>query len=106
MPPQVSGGLGAATLGEPYSASLSASGGNGGVRWGRGAGASREMATPRGDTLVIAGTPAVTGDFPVTVSVSDTESPAQTGTGGLILVIDAPAPQTTATPVVRTAGPT
>ena len=106
-PPQVSGGLGTATLGEPYSASLSASGGNGGVRWGRVSGLPRGMtATPRGDTLVIAGTPAVTGDFPVTVSVSDTESPAQTGMGRLILVIDAPAPQTTATPVVRTAGPT
>jgi hypothetical protein len=49
-------------------------------------------ATPRGDTLVIAGTPAVSGDFPVTVSVSDTESPAQTGTGRLLLVVDAPAP--------------
>jgi hypothetical protein len=106
-PPQVSGGLGTATLGEPYSASLSASGGNGDVRWGRVSGLPRGMtATPRGDTLVIAGTPAVTGDFPVTVSVSDTESPAQTGTGRLILVIDAPAPRATATPVVRTAGPT
>jgi eukaryotic-like serine/threonine-protein kinase len=92
-PPQVSGGLGTATLGEPYSASLSAVGGNGGVRWGRVSGLPRGMtATPRGDTLFIAGTPTVTGDFPVTVSVSDTESPAQTGTGRLILVIDAPAP--------------
>jgi eukaryotic-like serine/threonine-protein kinase len=92
-PPQVSGGLGTATLGEPYSASLSVSGGNGGVRWGRVSGLPRGMtATPRGDTLVIAGTPAVTGDFPVTVSVSDTESPAQTGTGRLVLVVDAPAP--------------
>ena len=96
-PPQVSGGLGTAILGEPYSASLSASGGNGGVRWGRVSGLPRGMtATQRGSTLVIAGTPAVTGDFPVTVSVSDTESPAQTGTGRLILVIDAPAPQTAA----------
>ena len=92
-PPQVSGGLGTATVGEPYSASLSASGGNGGVRWGRVTGLPRGMtAPPRGDTLVIAGTPAVTGDFPVTVSVSDTESPPQTGTGRLILVVDAPAP--------------
>ena len=92
-PPQVSGGLGTATVGEPYSASLSVSGGNGGVRWGRVSGLPRGMtATPRGDTLVIAGTPAVTGDFPVTVSVSDTESPAQTGTGRLLLVVDAPAP--------------
>jgi hypothetical protein len=98
-PPQVSGGLGTAILGQPYSASLSASGGNGGVRWGRVSGLPRGMtATQRGDTLVIAGTPVVTGDFPVTVSVSDTESPAQTGTGRLILVIDAPAPQTTAIP--------
>lgn len=97
-PLQVSGGLGTATLGEPYSASLSASGGNGGVRWGQVSGLPRGMtATPRGDTLVIAGTPAATGDFPVTVSVSDTESPAQTETGRLILVVDAPAPQTTAT---------
>ena len=47
-------------------------------------------ATARDDTLVIAGTPAVTGGFPVTVSVSDTESPPQTGTGPLILVVDAP----------------
>jgi eukaryotic-like serine/threonine-protein kinase len=92
-PPQVSGGLGTATVGEPYSASLSVSGGDGGVRWGRVSGLPRGMtATPRGDTLVIAGTPAVTGDFPVTVSVSDTESPPQTGTGRLILVVDAPAP--------------
>jgi hypothetical protein len=58
--------------------------------------ASRDDGHPSGDTLVIAGTPAVTGDFPVTVSVRDTESPAQTGTGRLILVIDAPAPQTAA----------
>ena len=92
-PPQVSGGLGTATVGEPYSASLSVSGGNGGVRWGRVSGLPRGMtATPRGDTLVIAGTPAATGNFPVTVSVSDTESPPQTGTGRLILVVDAPAP--------------
>ena len=92
-PLQVSGGLGTATLGQPYSASLSAAGGNGGVRWGRVSGLPRGMtATPHGDTLVIAGTPAVTGDFPVTVSVSDTESPAQTGTGRLVLVVDAPAP--------------
>jgi eukaryotic-like serine/threonine-protein kinase len=91
-PPQVSGGLGTATLGDPYSASLTASGGNGGVRWGRVSGLPRGMtATPRGDTLVIAGTPAVTGDFPVTVSVSDTESPPQTGTGRLVLVVDPPA---------------
>jgi hypothetical protein len=92
-PPLVSGGLGTATVGQPYSASLSVSGGNGGVRWGRVSGLPRGMtATPRGDTLVIAGTPAVSGDFPVTVSVSDTESPAQTGTGRLLLVVDAPAP--------------
>ena len=91
-PPQVSGGLGTATLGQPYSASLTASGGNGGVKWGRVSGLPRGMtATPRGDTLVIAGTPAVTGDFPVTVSVSDTESPPQTGTGRLVLVVDPPA---------------
>jgi serine/threonine-protein kinase len=92
-PPQVSGGLGTATVGEPYSASLSVSGGNGGVRWGRVSGLPHGMtATPRGDTLIIAGTPAVAGDFPFTVSVSDTESPAQTGTGRLLLVVDAPAP--------------
>jgi hypothetical protein len=92
-PPQVSGGLGTATVGAPYSASLSVSGGDGSVRWGRVSGLPRGMtATPRGDALVIAGTPAVTGDFPVTVSVSDTESPPQTGTGRLILVVDAPAP--------------
>ena len=61
-PPQVSGGLGTAIVGEPYSASLSASGGNGGVRWGRVSGLPRGMtATPRGDTLVIAGTPAWPG---------------------------------------------
>jgi hypothetical protein len=92
-PPQVSGGLGTARVGEPYSASLSVSGGNGGVRWGRVSGLPHGMtATPRGDTLIIAGTPAVAGDFPFTVSVSDTESPAQTGTGRLLLVVDAPAP--------------
>jgi eukaryotic-like serine/threonine-protein kinase len=91
--PQVSGGLGTATVGQPYSATLTASGGNGGVRWGRVTGLPRGMtATPRGDTLVIAGTPAAAGDFPITVSVSDTESPAQTGTGRLLLVVDAPAP--------------
>jgi hypothetical protein len=92
-PPQISGGLGTATVGEPYSASLSVTGGNGGVRWGGVSGLPRGMtATPRGDTLVIAGTPAVSGDYPVTVSVSDTESPAQTGTGRLLLVVDATAP--------------
>jgi eukaryotic-like serine/threonine-protein kinase len=105
-PPQVSGGLGTATLGEPYSASLTVSGGNGGVRWGRVSGLPRGMtATPRGDTLIIEGTPAVTGDFPVTVSVSDTESPARTGTGRLILVVEAPTPQAPATPVGRSRTP-
>jgi eukaryotic-like serine/threonine-protein kinase len=105
-PLQISGGLGTATLGEPYSASLFASGGNGGVKWGRVSGLPRGMtATPRGDSLVIAGTPAVTGDFPVTVSFSDAGSPAQTGTGRLILVVDAPAPQAAATPVVRSRTP-
>jgi hypothetical protein len=92
-PLQVSGGLGTAIVGEPYSASLSAIGGNGGVRWGRVSGLPHGMtAAPRGDTLVIAGTPAMAGDFSVTVSVSDTESPAQTGTGRLVLVVDNPAP--------------
>jgi serine/threonine-protein kinase len=105
-PLQVSGGLGTAVLGESYSASLSASGGDGGVRWGRVSGLPRGMtAAPRGDTLVIAGTPAVTGDFPVTVAVSDTESPAQTGTGRLILVVDGPAPQATATLSVTAGSP-
>jgi len=51
-------------------------------------------AAPRGDTLLIAGTPATAGDFSVTVSVSDTESPAQTGTGRLVLVVDGPVPPT------------
>ena len=99
-PLQVSGGLGTATVGEPYSASLSTSGGNGSVKWGQVKGLPRGMtATPRGNTLVITGTPAATGDFPVTVSVSDTESPAQTVTGHLILVVDGPAPTSTATPL-------
>ena len=94
-PLQVSGGLGTATVGQPYSASLSASGGNGAARWGGVSGLPSGMtATPSGDTLIIAGTPTVTGDFPVTVSVSDTESPAQTATGHLVLVIDPPAPPT------------
>ncbi len=92
-PLQVSGGLGTATRGQAYAASLSTSGGNGSVKWGQVTGLPRGItATPRGDTLVVAGTPTVTGDFPVTVSVSDTESPAQSDTGHLILVVDAPAP--------------
>jgi eukaryotic-like serine/threonine-protein kinase len=97
-PLQVSGGLGTAIVGQPYSAALSAAGGNGNVRW-RVSGLPRGItATPDGDTLLIAGTPAATGDFPVTVRVSDTESPAQTGTGRLVLVVDPPAPQTSASP--------
>ena len=94
-PLQVSGGLGTAIVGQPYSASLSATGGNGGVRWGRVSGLPHGMtAAPRGDTLLIAGTPATAGDYSVTVSVSDTESPAQTGTGRLVLVVDGPVPPT------------
>ena len=106
-PLQISGGLGTATAGEPYTASLAATGGNGGVRWARVSGLPRGMtATAQGNSLVIAGTPAAKGDFPLSVSVSDTESPPQTGTGHLVLVVDAPASPTAApTPSVKATSP-
>jgi len=86
-PLSISGRLRAATVGHAYSAAITASGGNGSYSWTVTGLPSGLASTPNGRTLTVSGTPAVSGSFPVAVSVSDSESPAQSAAGGLTLVV-------------------
>jgi eukaryotic-like serine/threonine-protein kinase len=83
----ISGRLRAATVGKAYSASITGTGGNGSYTWTVTGLPSGLTSTSKGRTLTISGTPAVSGSFPVAVTVSDSESPAQTAAGGLTLVV-------------------
>jgi hypothetical protein len=84
----ISGRLRAATVGHAYSATITGTGGNGSYTWTVTGLPSGLTSTPHGRTLTISGTPAVSGSFPVAVTVSDSESPAQTAAGGLTLVVN------------------
>jgi hypothetical protein len=69
---------GTATIGQPYSGTVTATGGDGNYTWGTpGLLPPGLTATAHGATLAISGTPVVGGVSPATGTVSDGESPAQ-----------------------------
>lgn len=74
-----------AASGQGYAASLAATGGTGALTWKLTAGA-----LPSGVNLsstgALSGTPAAAGNFPITVQVSDSATPAQTSSVQLTLV--------------------
>jgi hypothetical protein len=75
-----------ATSTQPYSATLSATGGTAPYTWsvtGLPAGLSL------GGNGVIAGTPTATGSFPITLTVTDSQSPAKTTSANLSLAVTA-----------------
>jgi serine/threonine-protein kinase len=97
-PLQITSYLPAGTAGQGYSTTITGSGGNGSYSWQAVSGLPGGLtATPSGNTLTISGSPEASGGFPVTVSVSDTESPAQTATASLTLTVGAPPVQITTT---------
>jgi eukaryotic-like serine/threonine-protein kinase len=86
----ISGYLAGAVVNQAYSATVIGTGGDGTYNWvvtGLPAGL---VATASGGTLTVSGTPTASGSFPVAVTVSDTESPAQTAAADLTLLVDDP----------------
>jgi len=79
---------------KPYTQMLLEEGGLGNLTW------SETGALPTGITLspqgILSGTPSVTGSFPITVTATDSSSPAKTGSASFVFVV-ASALQFTAT---------
>jgi hypothetical protein len=103
----ISGYLAGAVVSQAYSATVIGTGGDGTYSWtvtGLPAGLA---ATASGGTLSVSGTPAVSGSFPVAVTLSDTESPAQTAAADLTLVVASPStnPSTSPSPSSTSASP-
>ena len=88
----ISGYLADAVVDQAYSATVIGTGGDGAYNWAVTGLPDGLAATPSGGTLVVSGTPTVSGSFPVAVTVSDAESPAQTAAADLTLVVDSPIP--------------
>jgi hypothetical protein len=89
------GQLPAGQQGTPYSASVTATGGDGNYTWAAVSGLPPGLSdSTNGGTLTISGTPQEKGTFPVGVSVSDGESPPQTAQASLTLDITAAPVQT------------
>jgi eukaryotic-like serine/threonine-protein kinase len=86
----ISGYLGGAVVGQAYSATAIVTGGDGTYNWAVDGLPAGLTAIPSGGTLTVSGTPTDSGSFPVTMTVSDTESPAQTAEAGLTLVVASP----------------
>jgi eukaryotic-like serine/threonine-protein kinase len=101
----ISGYLTGAVVDEAYSATVIGTGGDGTYNWtvtGLPAGLA---ATPSGGTLIVSGTPAASGSFPVAVTVSDAESPAQTAAADLTLVVASPSPSPSSSPPSPSSSP-
>ncbi len=76
--------------GDIYSSSVTVSGGNGPYTWST-AGLPPGLATsPSGNALAISGVPTAAGTFNVTLSVTDSSSPARSGTQAITLYITLP----------------
>ncbi|MGA8540707.1 MAG: putative Ig domain-containing protein, partial [Terriglobales bacterium] len=76
-----------------YSATLAASGGAGAFTWSLTSGSLPTGLTLNTATGVISGTPTVTGSFPITVKVTDSETPtAHNASANLTLVVNNSAP--------------
>ena len=77
----------AAVVDQGYSATVIGTGGDGTYDWSVTGLPDGMGATVSGGTLTVSGTPTESGIFPVSVTVSDTESPAQTAAAPLTLVV-------------------
>jgi eukaryotic-like serine/threonine-protein kinase len=94
----ISGYLADAVVNQPYSATVIGTGGDGAYSWTVTGLPDGLVASPNGGTLSVSGTPTASGSFPVAVTVSDTESPAQTAAAGLTLVVASPGSSPSASP--------
>jgi eukaryotic-like serine/threonine-protein kinase len=88
----ISGYLTGTVVDQAYSATVIGTGGDGTYNWAVTGLPAGLAATPSGGTLIVSGTPTASGSFPVAVTVSDAESPAQTAAADLTLVVASPSP--------------
>ena len=86
----ISGYLTDAVVDQAYSATVIGTGGDGTYNWSVTGLPDGLAATASGGTLTVSGTPTGSGSFPVAVTVSDSESPAQTAAADLTLVVADP----------------
>jgi hypothetical protein len=94
----ISGYLPDAVVDQGYSATVIGTGGDGSYNWSVTGLPDGLTAAASGGTLTVSGTPTDGGSFPVTVTVSDGESPAQTAAAVLTLVVDDPSSGPTSNP--------
>jgi eukaryotic-like serine/threonine-protein kinase len=81
-----------ATVGTPYSGTVTVSGGKGTYTWAAATGLPAGVkASANGATLAISGTPTAAGTFTVPLSVHDSATPRGTGTASLTLTVGEPA---------------
>jgi hypothetical protein len=86
----ISGYLTGAVVDQAYSAAVIGTGGDGTYNWSVTGLPDGLAANASGGTLTVSGTPTGSGSFPVAVTVSDGEWPAQTAAADLILVVADP----------------
>ena len=86
----ISGYLTDAVVDQAYSATVIGTGGDGTYDWTVTGLPDGLVANASGGTLTVSGTPTASGSFPVAVTVSDSESPAQTAAADLSLVVADP----------------
>jgi eukaryotic-like serine/threonine-protein kinase len=94
----ISGYLTGAVVNQAYSATVIGTGGDGAYNWAVAGLPAGLAATPSGGTLIVSGTPTASGSFPVAVTVSDAESPAQTAAADLTLVVASPSTSPSSSP--------
>jgi hypothetical protein len=90
--------LPAATVGSPYGAQLSATGGTRSYAWSVTAGSLPAGLSLNATTGAISGTPTTAGTSSLTLAVSDPGPPVQQASGALSLIVSGGPPATTVTP--------